>query len=197
MTSVSTMSQDQHSLGGHSGPSSIRSGQSGLTYEGVCYCQALYDYSTVDPSSLSFEAGDVLEVHTQLESGWWDGYLGPNGPRGWFPSNYVKLITFEQAEDALLASQTPHQAEFIPAETSRTRSRSRSDTKRSRKATSSKSHSRSGSESSLDAKSSHDFWQPEMTPDGKVRSCHTISETFVDMLNIDILYQYCDRSAVN
>ncbi|KAK8046427.1 RasGEF domain-containing protein [Apiospora saccharicola] len=40
---------------------------------------------------LSFHEGDVIQVITQLESGWWDGVI--NGVRGWFPSNYCQTIT--------------------------------------------------------------------------------------------------------
>lgn len=30
----------------------------------------------------------MIQVITQLESGWWEGVL--NGVRGWFPSNYIE-----------------------------------------------------------------------------------------------------------
>ncbi|KAF8134011.1 ras guanine nucleotide exchange factor domain-containing protein [Boletus edulis] len=63
------------------------------------FCRALYDYQTNDASSLSFRKNDVIEVLTQLESGWWDGLLGDE--RGWFPSNYVTTISEEEAELAL------------------------------------------------------------------------------------------------
>ncbi|KAJ3109814.1 hypothetical protein HDU97_000044 [Phlyctochytrium planicorne] len=51
------------------------------------YCTALYDYVRPDESGLSFSKGQIIQVHNQLESGWWDGVC--NGERGWFPSNYV------------------------------------------------------------------------------------------------------------
>jgi son of sevenless-like protein len=63
------------------------------------FCRALYDYQTDDASSLSFRKNDIIEVLTQLESGWWDGLLGDE--RGWFPSNYVTTISDEEAELAL------------------------------------------------------------------------------------------------
>jgi len=59
----------------------------------MCRVQALYPYQSADPSSLSFGKGDIIEVLTQLESGWWDGWC--NGLRGWFPSNYVEIIEDE------------------------------------------------------------------------------------------------------
>lgn len=50
------------------------------------YVRALYDYTADDPTSLSFRQDDVIQVLTQLDSGWWDGII--RGVRGWFPSNY-------------------------------------------------------------------------------------------------------------
>lgn len=55
------------------------------------FVRAQYDFASTDPSSLSFKKDEVIEVLTQLESGWWDGIL-ENGLRGWFPSNYVTSI---------------------------------------------------------------------------------------------------------
>ena len=60
------------------------------------YCRALYDYQASDGSSLSFFQGDIIEVLTRLESGWWDGLIG--NERGWFPSNYVEPISEAEAE---------------------------------------------------------------------------------------------------
>lgn len=58
---------------------------------GAMYVRALYDYEADDRTSLSFHEGDVIQVITQLDSGWWDGVI--NGVRGWFPSNYCQIIT--------------------------------------------------------------------------------------------------------
>ncbi|KAI0603491.1 ras guanine nucleotide exchange factor domain-containing protein [Biscogniauxia sp. FL1348] len=63
----------------------------GATPAGNLYVRALYDYEADDRTSLSFHEGDVIQVITQLESGWWDGVI--NGVRGWFPSNYCQIIT--------------------------------------------------------------------------------------------------------
>jgi son of sevenless-like protein len=48
------------------------------------------DYQADDRTSLSFRQGDIIQVITQLESGWWDGVI--NGVRGWFPSNYCAVV---------------------------------------------------------------------------------------------------------
>ena len=80
-------------------------------YISTFFCKALYDYQSQDDSSLSFRRGDVIEVLTRLETGWWDGLLGEE--RGWFPSNYVAVISdeeadaaFSAAEDGVLSTQT-------------------------------------------------------------------------------------------
>lgn len=78
-------------------------------YLPVIFCRALYDYKAEDLSSLSFSRGNVIEVLTQLETGWWDGLL--NGQRGWFPSNYVVPISAEEAEQELRVN--PDDSEWV------------------------------------------------------------------------------------
>lgn len=63
----------------------------GTAPPGTMYVRALYDYEADDRTSLSFHEGDIIQVITQLESGWWDGVI--NGVRGWFPSNYCQIVT--------------------------------------------------------------------------------------------------------
>ncbi|TEA09778.1 Cell division control protein 25 [Colletotrichum sidae] len=70
---------------------SLMNGIAGTAPPGTMYVRALYDYEADDRTSLSFHEGDVIQVITQLESGWWDGVI--NGVRGWFPSNYCQIIT--------------------------------------------------------------------------------------------------------
>ncbi|ERF68675.1 hypothetical protein EPUS_05736 [Endocarpon pusillum Z07020] len=55
------------------------------------YVRALYNYDADDHTSLSFRQGDIIQVLTQLESGWWDGVI--NDVRGWFPSNYCAVVS--------------------------------------------------------------------------------------------------------
>lgn len=69
----------------------VMNGIVGTAPPGTMYVRALYDYEADDRTSLSFHEGDVIQVITQLESGWWDGVI--NGVRGWFPSNYCQIIT--------------------------------------------------------------------------------------------------------
>ena len=60
------------------------------TQPSVTFVRALYDYEADDRTSLSFKQGDIIQVITQLESGWWDGII--NDVRGWFPSNYCAVV---------------------------------------------------------------------------------------------------------
>lgn len=39
----------------------------------LCRVQALYAFRSNDPSSLSFNQDDVIDVLNKLPSGWWDG----------------------------------------------------------------------------------------------------------------------------
>ena len=68
------------------------------------FVRALYEYSTDDSTSLSFRAGDVIQVLKQLDSGWWDGIV--NGQRGWFPSNYCVLVVPGDQNGALLSDDS-------------------------------------------------------------------------------------------
>ena len=71
------------------------------------FCRAKYDYQSADDASLSFQRGDIIEVLTRLETGWWDGLLGED--RGWFPSNYVDIISDEEADIGLAALELQQQ----------------------------------------------------------------------------------------
>lgn len=55
------------------------------------WVRALYDYESDDRTSLSFSQNDIIQVLTQLDSGWWDGII--RGERGWFPSNYTESVS--------------------------------------------------------------------------------------------------------
>lgn len=61
------------------------------------FVRALYSYNGADSSSLSFRQGDIIEVLSTLESGWWDGVVLQSGVRGWFPSNFVEELSEEEA----------------------------------------------------------------------------------------------------
>ncbi|KAF9358379.1 hypothetical protein BGX26_001904 [Mortierella sp. AD094] len=66
--------------------------------ESFLVVRALYPFQSEDSTSLSFQKDELIQVLTQLESGWWYGYC--RGERGWFPSNYVEIIAQEDYDSA-------------------------------------------------------------------------------------------------
>ncbi|KAK4051336.1 cell division cycle- protein [Microbotryomycetes sp. JL201] len=64
------------------------------------FVRALYAYTSLDSSALSFQQGDLIEVMSTLPSGWWDGIHCANKLRGWFPSNYVERASEAEAARA-------------------------------------------------------------------------------------------------
>jgi son of sevenless-like protein len=138
------------------------------------FCRALYDYDAQDPSALSFRRGDIIEILTQQPSGWWDGLLGEE--RGWFPSNYVVLISDEEAETAFAqaeieaqataATQTQPQSALGNDPSFRGIQNEQQEWLDNELGKETSNHgpqdvTRNGGQSS-------DFWMPEVTPDGQV-----------------------------
>ncbi|KAH9446107.1 hypothetical protein MJO29_012441 [Puccinia striiformis f. sp. tritici] len=74
------------------------------------FVEALYPFNGQDTASLSFQKGDIIEVLTQLPSGWWDGVMWRQRERGWFPSNYTRRLTDEEAEFTRAQLETITQA---------------------------------------------------------------------------------------
>jgi son of sevenless len=142
----------------------------------TAYCRALYDYKATDTSSLSFRKNDILEVVNRLESGWWDGFLGEL--RGWFPSNYVAVISDEELETLLAQTPLPMQAApssygiEATATTNGTVDEASPSEDNWLHGDIDQSTSRNGLpklSTSLDPEAeTSDFWLPEVTPDGQV-----------------------------
>lgn len=100
-------------------PGQVLTDPEGQSEHGYCsfFVKALYNYTASDKNLLTFRAGDVIEVLTQLENGWWDGLLDEK-TRGWFPSNYVELISDEAAAAMLKPQRTaPSPIESIATST--------------------------------------------------------------------------------
>ncbi|WPH01930.1 Hypothetical protein R9X50_00478400 [Acrodontium crateriforme] len=121
------------------------------------YVRALYDYDADDRTSLSFRQGDVIQVITQLESGWWDGVI--NGVRGWFPSNYCAVVnsSFDDGHGGRYGDSEPEESEDEYRE---------------------HDHQRSGSSHDGTATTSQEeaaFWIPQATPDGRLFYFNTLT----------------------
>ncbi|OON19021.1 SH3 domain protein [Opisthorchis viverrini] len=54
-------------------------------------CRGLYDFEAENASELPFSEGDVIRLIQQVDENWFEGEL--NGRRGYFPINYVEVIT--------------------------------------------------------------------------------------------------------
>ncbi|KAF9532365.1 SH3 domain-containing protein [Crepidotus variabilis] len=65
------------------------------------FCRALYDYNEPGAGTLKFIKDEIIEIMSREPSGWWDGLVGQE--RGWFPSNYVIVITEVEARAAMAA----------------------------------------------------------------------------------------------
>ncbi|KOS18569.1 Cell division control protein 25 [Escovopsis weberi] len=133
----------------------------GTAAPGSMYVRALYDYEADDRTSLSFHEGDVIQVITQLESGWWDGVI--NGVRGWFPSNYCQIIT--SIDDIPEPGRSGHGDDDEADDGEAYDDRSDQDDDDS------EGDARGGiaiEGADMGDKSRADFWIPQATPDGRL-----------------------------
>ncbi|KZV84214.1 hypothetical protein EXIGLDRAFT_753975, partial [Exidia glandulosa HHB12029] len=117
------------------------------------FCRALYDYNSPDANSLSFRQGEIIEVLTQLGSGWWDGIV--RGERGWFPSNFTEPITEQEALDEF-TRQAPGAAE------------GQNDL-----ATARETFDELARGSMPHEDRANDFWMPQVTADGQIYYLNT------------------------
>lgn len=133
----------------------------GTTPSGTMYVRALYDYEADDRTSLSFHTGDVIQVITQLESGWWDGVI--NDVRGWFPSNYCEVIDPEEVSDDGQSGQAARGEDDTDDSGALNGGPGRED----------ESEADGSSDLPLEGtvtgdKTGFDFWIPQATPDGRL-----------------------------
>jgi son of sevenless len=158
-------------------------------YFSTFFCRALYDYQTENESSLSFRKDDIIEVLTKLDSGWWDGLLGQE--RGWFPSNYVTVISDQEADAALSAAEDVAPAAATTAQSSPSMNYQTIAVDWSQSLAGGHSAQSHDWEQKLQnevnlaayqtahaqraagsAAQSNDFWVPQVSSDGRVRPLH-------------------------
>lgn len=148
------------------------------------FCRALYDYDAQDASALSFRRNDIIEVLTQQPSGWWDGLLGDE--RGWFPSNYVMVISDEEAELAFsgsefsgtegTATETQNDTSMVDMSHAILRGSNQAENEAWLAGETVAFNNEPLLPATIAANGStqsSDFWVPEVTPDGQVRLCGT------------------------
>ncbi|XP_054478952.1 SH3 domain-containing kinase-binding protein 1 [Anoplopoma fimbria] len=66
-------------------------------------CKAAFSYVPQHEDELGLKIGDVIEIISEVEEGWWEGFL--NGKTGMFPSNFTKVIQTESETSSLNTSQ--------------------------------------------------------------------------------------------
>jgi son of sevenless-like protein len=131
----------------------------------VMYVRALYDYEADDRTSLSFHEGDVIQVITQLESGWWDGVI--NDVRGWFPSNYCQVIA--SPEEVLEAKQNGARGgidDDVDEDEEEEESESQYEEEEESERDDTTQPPMEGTSNSERTRA--DFWIPQATPDGRL-----------------------------
>ncbi|KAF8936047.1 hypothetical protein BGZ47_009689 [Haplosporangium gracile] len=118
--------------------------------------RALYPFHSEETSSLSFEREELIQVLTQLDSGWWYGFC--HGEHGWFPSNYVEEVTQDELDLASeVASDDEHHRQHADHSDPGDHDHDEDD-----------HHSSDGEDEDDDGSSNGDFWLPQTTPDGQV-----------------------------
>ncbi|KAK1774644.1 ras guanine nucleotide exchange factor domain-containing protein [Copromyces sp. CBS 386.78] len=143
----------------------------GTVPAGTTYVRALYDYEADDRTSLSFHEGDIIQVITQLESGWWDGVI--NGVRGWFPSNYCQVIPSpDEAPGETEDNATPEQLVEEEAEDHDVYQESFDEDDASDRDDDPDSLPIEGTDGD---RSRADFWIPQATPDGRLFYYNTMT----------------------
>lgn len=148
--------------------------------QSVMYVRALYDYEADDRTSLSFHEGDVIQVITQLESGWWDGVI--NGVRGWFPSNYCQVLSnpedvledrhHDDGEDDDLDGDEMYDDQYGPLDDG-----GEADRDHTAQQLPIEGFASSGGDNNNNhnSKARADFWIPQATPDGRLFYYNTMT----------------------
>lgn len=137
------------------------------------FVEALFPFVGTDASSLSFERGDVIQVLNRLPSGWWDGLL--DAERGWFPSNYVRRILEAEAEEALTRRDMERQHAEMQIQQQQQQQQhlahqqAQSQPQRAHPQDQYGHHTQSAYWDDR-ATPAQDYWVPEVTDNGQVRS---------------------------
>ncbi|KAL8735938.1 MAG: hypothetical protein Q9166_000500 [cf. Caloplaca sp. 2 TL-2023] len=135
------------------------------------YVRALYDYDADDRTSLSFRQGDIIQVLTRLESGWWDGII--HGVRGWFPSNYCAIVSAPD-DAAVRRSQGLQNAPEPSAELMTEEEIEDYEVEPDTNGTSTRNgHYTEGTEDHEQEEAA--FWIPQATPDGRLFYFNTLT----------------------
>ena len=134
------------------------------------YVRALYNYDADDHTSLSFRSGDIIQVLTQLESGWWDGVI--NDVRGWFPSNYCTPINDLDEDDEYASNEQDESDASAGSGTEGEEYEDGEESDREREDHEPELPIEGGDEGSQEEAA---FWIPQATPDGRLFYFNTLT----------------------
>ena len=67
--------------------------------------EVTFGYDAEEPDELSLTEGDIIQVLSQEDEGWWEGLR--NGKKGVFPSNFVKIIEDSMEKKVAAPLETP------------------------------------------------------------------------------------------
>ncbi|XP_048883022.1 SH3 domain-containing protein 21 isoform X2 [Brienomyrus brachyistius] len=80
-------------------------------------CQVMFDYKSVLDDELDLKKGDIVTIISKdsEDEGWWEGEL--NGRRGYFPDNFVMVLTVPHLPGAMSQPPARQSPEKPPGET--------------------------------------------------------------------------------
>ncbi|KAF9654172.1 ras GEF [Thelephora ganbajun] len=91
-------SASPHSPSFFAGSSKTSPGSQGYR---ICYALCLHDYFSDDPTHLSFNRNEILEIIAQEETGWWAAMRPGEDKVGWISSAFVEPLVDSVAERLL------------------------------------------------------------------------------------------------
>ncbi|XP_034428867.1 SH3 domain-containing kinase-binding protein 1 isoform X2 [Hippoglossus hippoglossus] len=66
-------------------------------------CKAAFSYVPQHEDELELKIGDVIDIITEVEEGWWEGLL--HGKTGMFPSNFTRVVVAESDTDTATSQE--------------------------------------------------------------------------------------------
>ncbi|TPX33824.1 hypothetical protein SmJEL517_g03349 [Synchytrium microbalum] len=68
--------------------------RTGVPASGTKQVRVTFDFEAEGPDEMSIHKGDVINVITEIDEGWWEGEMADgSGRAGMFPSNYVEIVS--------------------------------------------------------------------------------------------------------
>lgn len=95
--------RQRRDVDGKGSTDTVYSGESLGRNEVLIRLVAMYDFAPRESNELELHKGNVIEVISKNESGWWCGQSGRS--RGYFPHNYTRQLTEKEEYDYLVEKE--------------------------------------------------------------------------------------------